>query len=170
MLVNGAHPNITATRQRDFRAPKTSEQCSDEVIGGTKFADHLVGCRKIFDKTCVKLNRGGVENSYAHTHGGENADHCGDVADLRDVFNPADTLAEQCAGENGKRRIFRPADGYRTGKRFSAAHHIFFQFKFSIKFRQTGYFQWAEKALSYRHQKVYHVVTPNKRAFGYELT
>ncbi len=127
VLVNGPHPQVTAAGRGHLGPAEAAQQGADEVIGGADLAGQLIGDILFIDMGAVQLHCGLVDHAYVGAQIPHNPQDHGHVADVGNIFDPADSVHQKGCGKNGHSGILRAADLNLAVEGFSTADHVFCQ-------------------------------------------
>ena len=127
MLVDGTAAQITSARRGNLRAAEAAEEGPDQVVGGPDLAGQLLRDLGIVDMAAINVHRRPVDGAHIGAQILKDIQDQRNVADLRDILDPADAVHQQGGRDNGNGRVLRAADGNLTKKRFPAVNHILCQ-------------------------------------------
>ena len=127
VLVNGPHPQVTPAGWGHFRPAEAAQQGPDQIVGSTNLAGQFVGNILLMDMGTVQLHGGGVDHPHLGAQVPKDPQDHGDIADIGDVLNPADTVYQKGCGKNSHSGILCTADLHFTVEGMSTPDYIFRQ-------------------------------------------
>ena len=142
MLIDGTNAaEVAPAGHGDLCLTKAAQQCANEIIGSSDAAGQVIVGAGGVDVPAVNLHSMPVHAANIGTQIFQDFETKGDIRDLRNIFDSADTVYQKRGGNNGDSGVFGTADLYFPKQGSSALYNIFCQvltlFSSSLR-RQTA--------------------------------
>ena len=127
MQVNGTGAQITAAGHGDNSLTKPAKQRANKVVRGAHLARELLRHMIAVDVSAVDLHSIFIDQTDIGAQFLQDTQNQSNVADLRDIFDPANAVDQKSRRENGNSSVLCAADLNCTVKRLFAVDYIFLQ-------------------------------------------
>lgn len=113
MLIDGTNAaEVAPAGHGDLCLTKAAQQCANEIIGSSDAAGQVIVGAGGVDVPAVNLHSMPVYAANIGTQIFQDFETKGDIRDLRNIFDSADTVYQKRGGNNGDSGVFGTADLY----------------------------------------------------------
>ena len=127
VLIHRTQSDGATARQRHPRLATARQQWPQHQDGGTHGLDHVVRCQRLAQPMCTQFNAHAVMHRDLDPHATEQAQHGGDVHQMRHILQPQGIGTQQRRTHQRQRRVLGAGDTHLTLQAVSALNQQLIQ-------------------------------------------